>query len=91
MSICIFSTEEERYQELKDRIITIVPWNKNTGLIVPNSAGAVKGFADDLGVKNIMLYFENFSNGIVFNSKSIKNLFLRRIVTIMKISPSCLP
>lgn len=72
MAINIYSTEEERYQELKDRTITIVPWNKNTGLTIPNSAGAVKGFAVDLGAKGKMLYFENFSNKVIFNSKSIK-------------------
>lgn len=72
MAINIYSTEEERYLELKDRTITIVPWNKNTGLTIPNSAGAVKGFAIDLGVKNKMLYFENFSGKVIFNNKSIK-------------------
>lgn len=72
----INSTEEERYNELKDRELTIIPWNSNIEINIQDSkettGKAYRRFAKELGIDNYDFYIEGIDCPVHFSNKAIK-------------------
>lgn len=66
----INSTEEERYEELKDKIIKIIPW-KETNINLPNTPNATRGFVKDLGLTDKSIKMQGFDFDVIFNKNSV--------------------
>lgn len=74
--IKISSTDEERYQELKDKSLTVVPWDESKALQMTDPdesiAHAVRRFAREIGIIGTTVKLEGIDENVIINASTIK-------------------
>lgn len=74
--IKISSTDEERYRELKDKFLTVVPWDESKALQMTDPdesiAHAVRRFAREIGIIGTTVKIEGIDENVIINASTIK-------------------
>jgi hypothetical protein len=73
--IAIFSSEKERYLELKDRILTVVPWDRKKEIIVREQNKTISqsllSFAKELELVGSYFHMEGMEEPLLFNKRVV--------------------
>lgn len=71
----INSTEDERYEELKDRTLTIVPWDETKPFTITDPSKSLNrcivDFVKSLGLLNKRVLIPNINYPVKFNKNSL--------------------